>query len=71
MKEIIKQGTKPTLYFKCKLCKTEWIDSDYRIQEKPSEFNVFLIGSPSKSPMSNCPICNMSSYDYGIVEEQS
>lgn len=68
MKEIIKQGTKPTLCFKCKLCKTEWTDNDYKVQEKPSGFNMFIMGVSDRLPMSNCPVCNMSSYNYNIVE---
>ena len=68
MKGIVKQGVKPILYFKCNLCKTEWSDNDYRVQEKPSGFNMFITGVSDRSPMSNCPICNMSSYNYSIVE---
>lgn len=58
-KEIIKQGIKPVLHFTCKICNTEWLDCGYEVKEINSTFET-----SDKQPVSDCPICNTTSYNY-------
>lgn len=64
-KEIIKQGIKPVLHFTCKMCSTEWLDSEYKIKERNSTSIIY-----DKQPVSDCPICNMTSYNYKKLQEK-
>lgn len=63
-KKILKQYNKPSVKFICDLCKTEWLDNEYKILEKPSPMGHFMgfANTKQESPASNCPVCKMKSY---------
>lgn len=72
-KNIINQGVKPVLVFKCNLCECEWEDDKFSVSERPSPFSGLMLGMRNniEATSSRCPTCNLTSYDGKKVKKES
>ena len=68
--KVLQDGIKPTLHFTCHLCGAQWLDGWYEVKERPWSPVIFASVQAGKQPVSDCPTCNMASYDYKKAQEQ-
>ena len=62
--KIIEKKEKPTLKFKCNICKSIFIDGDWKVEKVPNPYGPYMVNKDLifEKPTQRCPVCKNKAY---------
>ena len=69
--KILEKKEKPTIKFKCGICKTIFIDSEWKIEKVPNPYGPYIVNKDFifEEPTQRCPVCKNKAHSTEVYKK--